>query len=74
MIGKVDLVMWAKNGGSFLPKVLGRIEEVIPHEKIEQKILVDDHSQTTLLKSPKTSTGACFQILLQVFHPEQMKR
>lgn len=44
MIGKVDLVMWAKNGESSLPRVLKRIDEVIPYENINQKILVDDHS------------------------------
>jgi glycosyltransferase involved in cell wall biosynthesis len=44
MIGKVDLVMWAKNGENVLPTVLKRIDEVIPQENICYKILVDDHS------------------------------
>lgn len=44
MVGKVDLVMWAKNGEAFLPTVLKRIDEVIPQESIHKKILVDDHS------------------------------
>jgi len=44
MIGKVDLVMWAKNGENVLPTVLKRIDEVIPHEVVCHKILVDDHS------------------------------
>jgi glycosyltransferase involved in cell wall biosynthesis len=44
VIGKVDLVMWAKNGESSLPRVLKRIDEVIPYENVNQKILVDDHS------------------------------
>ncbi len=44
MIGKVDLVMWAKNGASCLPEVLSRIDRVIPHENMCHKILVDDHS------------------------------
>jgi len=41
---KVDLAMWAKNGAKFLPSVLKRIEEVIPHECVNQRILVDDKS------------------------------
>lgn len=44
VIKKVDLVMWTKNGERFLPQVLKRIDEVIPHEVIHKKILVDDHS------------------------------
>ncbi len=44
MIGKVDLVMWAKNGERTLPQVLKRIEEAIPHENVCHKILIDDHS------------------------------
>ncbi|MEM2971973.1 MAG: glycosyltransferase [Candidatus Bathyarchaeia archaeon] len=41
---KVDLVMWTKNGEKTLPKVLERIEQVIPAEVINKKVLVDDHS------------------------------
>ncbi|MDW8049366.1 MAG: glycosyltransferase [Nitrososphaerota archaeon] len=44
MVGKIDLVMWAKNGERVLPQVLKRIDEVIPAENICHKILVDDHS------------------------------
>jgi len=44
MIGKVDLVMWAKNGERFLPKVLRRIEEAIPYGEVNKKIFVDDSS------------------------------
>ena len=44
MVDKVDLVMWTKNGESYLPEVLTRIDQVIPHENICHKILVDDHS------------------------------
>lgn len=44
MIGKVDLVMWAKNGAPMLPTVLRRVEEVIPHEAMNKKIFADDHS------------------------------
>lgn len=41
---KVDLAMWTKNGENTLTKVLKRIDEVIPHEVVCHKILVDDHS------------------------------
>jgi len=44
MIGKVDLVMWARDGAKTLPLVLRRIEKVIPHSHVNNKILVDDHS------------------------------
>lgn len=40
----VDLVMWTKNGGKTLPKVMNQIKNVIPSECIHRKILVDDHS------------------------------
>ena len=36
--------MWVRNGAETLPLVLERIDEVIPHEAIGQKILVDDRS------------------------------
>lgn len=41
---KVDLVMWTKNGAQTLRDVLNRIDDVIPHENICHKILIDDHS------------------------------
>jgi glycosyltransferase involved in cell wall biosynthesis len=44
MIDKVDLVMWTKNGGETLPLVLKRINEVIPREFINEKLVVDDES------------------------------
>ena len=44
MIGKVDLVMWTKNGAETLPFVLKRISEVIPIEFVNNRIIVDDHS------------------------------
>ena len=44
MIGKVDLVMWTKNGAQTLPAVLQRINDVIPKEFINEKIIVDDAS------------------------------
>ncbi|MGC8912288.1 MAG: glycosyltransferase family 2 protein, partial [Nitrososphaeria archaeon] len=50
MIRKIDLVMWAKNGEKFLPSVLKRVDEVIPSEYINKKILVDDHSTDETVK------------------------
>ena len=44
MIGKVDLVMWAKDGSRTLPFVLRRIDEVIPEDVVNQRVLVDDDS------------------------------
>jgi glycosyltransferase involved in cell wall biosynthesis len=44
MVGKVDLVMWAKNGEACLPQVLRRIDRVIQSENICHKIMVDDYS------------------------------
>ncbi|MEM2145946.1 MAG: glycosyltransferase family A protein [Candidatus Jordarchaeaceae archaeon] len=43
-VKKVDLVMWTKNGAKTLPRVLRRIEKVIPNTYINNKIVVDDHS------------------------------
>lgn len=53
MIDEVDLVMWARNGERFLQRVLKRIEKVILHEEINQKILVDDHSTDNTVKIAK---------------------
>ncbi len=44
MIDKVDLVMWTKNGAQTLPRVLQRINEAIPQEFVNKKIIVDDAS------------------------------
>jgi glycosyltransferase involved in cell wall biosynthesis len=44
MIDKVDLVMWTKNGARTLPAVLQRINEVIPQEFVDKKIMADDAS------------------------------
>ena len=41
----VDLVMWTKNAGDTLEPVLRRIEDVIPNENINQRILVDYRSE-----------------------------
>lgn len=51
--GNVDLVMWAKNGSKFLPRVLKRIEQVIPSKAVNQKILVDDHSVDSTVEIAK---------------------
>lgn len=44
MIGKLDLVMWTKNGAYTLPAVLKQINKVIPSEYVNQRIIVDDQS------------------------------
>jgi len=44
MIGKVDLVMWTKNGAQTLPPVLKRLSESIPEEYVNNRIVVDDNS------------------------------
>jgi len=41
----VDLVMWTRNAEGTLEPVLRRIEEAIPNENINQKILVDYRSE-----------------------------
>jgi glycosyltransferase involved in cell wall biosynthesis len=47
---KCDIVMWARNGGRTLPKVLSQIDRVIPSEVRHRKILVDDHSIDNTVK------------------------
>jgi len=44
LIKKIDVVMWTKNGERFLPLVLKRVDEGIPSEYVDKKILVDDSS------------------------------
>jgi glycosyltransferase involved in cell wall biosynthesis len=44
LIGKVDLVMWTKNGEGTLPFVLKRIAQVIPSAFVNKRIVVDDCS------------------------------
>jgi glycosyltransferase involved in cell wall biosynthesis len=53
MMGKVDLVMWTKNGGKFLRQVFEQIERVIPEENINQRIVVDDHSKDETIRIAK---------------------
>jgi glycosyltransferase involved in cell wall biosynthesis len=42
---KVDLVMWTYNSEKNLPAVIKRIEEVIPPQVINRKIITDDNSK-----------------------------
>ncbi len=42
---KVDLVMWTLNGEKTLPLVLSRINEIIPKEIVNQRLIVDDGSK-----------------------------
>lgn len=53
MIDKVDLVIWTKNGEKFLPKVLRRIDEVIPSQFVGRRIIVDDHSEDNTVQIAK---------------------
>lgn len=43
-LGKIDLVIWTFNSEKLLPTVLQRINEVIPAECVNRKIITDDHS------------------------------
>jgi glycosyltransferase involved in cell wall biosynthesis len=42
--GRIDLIMWTYNSAKLLPTVLQRINEVIPAELVNKKIISDDHS------------------------------
>ena len=50
----LDLVMWGKNGAKTLRQVLGRIDEVIPQEIVNNKIFIDDHSSDETVKITKS--------------------
>lgn len=50
---KVDLAMWIKNGEQFLREVLKSIEQAIPEENINQRIIVDDHSEDQTVRIAK---------------------
>ena len=41
---KLDLCLWAKNGGSKLDLVLKRINQVVPKEIVNNRFVVNDHS------------------------------
>jgi glycosyltransferase involved in cell wall biosynthesis len=41
---KVDLVLWARNGERTLPFVLDRINNVVPKDVVNNRIVVNDHS------------------------------
>jgi glycosyltransferase involved in cell wall biosynthesis len=60
LVGKVDLVIWAKNGAASLPEVLPQIDKVIPHENICHKILVDDHSVDQTVKIARDFNWAVY--------------
>ncbi len=42
---KVDLVMWTLNGEKTLPLVLSRINEIIPKDIVNQRLIIDDGSK-----------------------------
>ena len=45
MTGKIDLVMWAKDGSRTLAPVLKRINRVIPAECVNNRLIIDDASK-----------------------------
>jgi len=47
--------MWTKNGAATLPSVLKRIEEVIPEEFVNSRVIVDDHSSDNTRESGLSS-------------------
>lgn len=47
---KVDLCTWTKNGAKTLIPVLERIDDVVPSEKLGEKIAVDDSSRDATVK------------------------
>ena len=42
--GTIDLVMWTFNSAKLLPAVLQRINEVMPSDAVNRRIITDDHS------------------------------
>ena len=58
---KIDLVMWTKNGATFLPMVLRRIEEVVASENISKKIMIDDGSTDSTVKIGTNYNWRVFQ-------------
>lgn len=58
---KADLVMWAKNGAKTLPRVLKRIDEVIPEENVVKKVFVDDHSVDNSIQIAKSFSWKVYE-------------
>ena len=50
---KVDLVMWTFNGEKTLPAVLGQINNVIPKNTVNQKLIIDDGSKDKTVEIAK---------------------
>ncbi len=42
---KLDVCLWAKNSAKLLPQTLRRFDEIVPSEVINEKIMIDDHSE-----------------------------
>lgn len=55
MANKVDLMMWTKNGAKTLPTVLKRINETIPKENVNNRIIVDDKSVDNTMEIAKAA-------------------
>jgi glycosyltransferase involved in cell wall biosynthesis len=60
LIGKVDLVMWTKNGQATLPTVLKQIAKVIPSEFVNKKIISDDGSTDYTVEIAKSFGWSVF--------------
>jgi len=50
---KVDLVMWTLNGEKTLTSVLARINEVVPEDVVNRKLIVDDGSKDNTVSISK---------------------
>jgi glycosyltransferase involved in cell wall biosynthesis len=53
--GKIDLVMWTKNGAQTLLPVLKRIKRVIPADAVNQMLIVDDQSTDNTIELAHSS-------------------
>lgn len=50
---KVDLAIWTLNGGKTLPAVLGRINQAVPPNVVNQKMIIDDGSKDNTVQVAK---------------------
>jgi len=55
LIERVDLVMWTKNGAKTLPTVLKRINQTIPSENVNKRLIVDDKSTDATVEIAKAN-------------------
>lgn len=60
-MNKVDLVMWTKNGERTLAHVLNRIDDVVPKDKVNRKIVIDDDSVDRTVEIAKRFSWAVYR-------------